>query len=767
MKLKGDKKTTTLTLGDMDAKAFGIDTSNGVIFDILRNKMYSNKIAAVAREITSNSRDANRENKKIDTPIEVHIVEPSVIISSTDMQIVFKDYGTGITPDRMANIFLNYGASTKRTTNKQTGGFGLGAKTPFAYTDTFTVVTVYQNGSGNMKDIYTASITDRKGIGSGEMILFTSEATDEPTGTSIVVPIDENDREEFEREVHRATSFWKVKPKLLGFRTDPWKFKEVFKASGFNIIQDEDGRFVNNYLLVIDGIPYEVDKGVLGLSSHFLHNTDLILCFHYNNGDLTISANREAVQYDRLTKTKLIWRIRQVKRKLEEEVNTKFAEQKTYLDACIFSNVLKGNVYTKKSASLLLKEIYSNLMPNKSKMTFNGKTLAEAPSFKWHDLVAYQNLDSNNKLVGYRMNVRKYGEEWYTPMYWMDVSKRDSRKNATLIDEGGFILISSNVIECKIGKDAAQDVAFKEAYDKMVVAQAEEKLAIEELGLPIKFYSTVVQKVLPKGTSNTTYCQKTNDVKIPIRCVNDRSSRNWDKGVVTFLRNEKTTQNGKKYIYIVTNKLSHFTNYSSTSPELPSDKIISKGVIAAKLLKLSCVCVAEGNKHYFESSLMMTVEEAWGLIEGNPVHEAEIIKKLNHTVYSRLDIRKNWYRLNLKGRVSQTTLDAVEMKKQKLNSLLEDVYDGCFNHLPYKATVTADGVEKELKALYEIYPLLKVVIEDWRYGDESFSKEMNKVMDAIDKVNSIPKITKTLKARLAKKERVSDLKCKFNIRRNK
>src|ERR1039458_7996950 len=130
MKLTATNNTQTFGLGQVASKSFGIDTDSGVIFDILRNKMYANKIAAVAREIASNSRDANRENHKTDVPIEILIQDTSGLFNSSDMQIIFKDSGIGITPDRMDNIFLNYGASSKRTSNKQTGGFGLGAKTP-------------------------------------------------------------------------------------------------------------------------------------------------------------------------------------------------------------------------------------------------------------------------------------------------------------------------------------------------------------------------------------------------------------------------------------------------------------------------------------------------------------------------------------------------------------------------------------------------------------------------------------------------------------
>jgi len=766
MKQKQDKKTTTLTLGDVDAQSFGIDTSNGVIFDILRNKMYSNKVAAVAREITSNARDANRENKKTDTPIIVQIVEPNVIISSTDMQIVFKDFGTGITPDRMANIFLNYGASTKRNTNKQTGGFGLGAKTPFAYTDTFTVITVYKGDKGNMKDTYTASITDRKGVGSGEMILFSSEATKDETGTSIVVPIRESDRYEFEKEVYRATAFWKVKPTFKGFKTDEWKFKVIQKGEGYSVIEDKDNRFANRYLLAIDGIPYEIDRGILNLSGDFLYGTKLVLVFHYNNGDLTISANREAVQYDRLTKTKMLWRIRQVKNVFLKEVQVEFAKQKTYLAACIFANVLKGKSIDETPTGTLLRNIYANMMPNNYQLKFGAKNVVEAASFKWHELVSYKNYDDKGKLVGERMNIRTFDERWNTQLVWMDAAKRDTRRNATLVDEGGFILVTSNELELKEGKDPAQVKHFKEIYDKAVADQKAEKVKIEELGLKQIDYSDVVQKVMPKGTTTTEYYKKTNEVGVQVRQVSTSSIKDWVSESIMFLRAEKTTMNGKMYIYCETNKLSYFQSYAHENPAMPSDDQLAKGRIAAKILNMPFVIVPEASLSYFTDAAMMTIDEAWDKALLNPTTETRIIEALNYTVVSGLCLSDKYEKLNLQGRITVETEEALKLffnKKaaQRANNFIDD--SDMRKIGGFKANITVSSVEKELKVFTKKYPMMKTYLDGSSWRQDETHKEMNLVMDAIDAMEKMPQTIRkaTLKGRIA----VRKQKGKFNNRK--
>lgn len=130
-----------IIIGSFEESSFSIDQSSSVIFDILRSKMYSNKIGAVAREIASNSRDANRE-AKTDKNIEIEFTNDNFLSTIGDTSIIFRDYGIGISPDRMETIFLKYAASTKRDSDLQTGGFGIGSKTPFCYTDSFVIKTI-------------------------------------------------------------------------------------------------------------------------------------------------------------------------------------------------------------------------------------------------------------------------------------------------------------------------------------------------------------------------------------------------------------------------------------------------------------------------------------------------------------------------------------------------------------------------------------------------------------------------------------------------
>ena len=74
-----------------------------IILEILRGKMYSNPIQTICQEISTNAKDAHVEAGKPELPIEIKLpnrLEPSFYI---------RDFGPGITPDRMGSIFIQYG----------------------------------------------------------------------------------------------------------------------------------------------------------------------------------------------------------------------------------------------------------------------------------------------------------------------------------------------------------------------------------------------------------------------------------------------------------------------------------------------------------------------------------------------------------------------------------------------------------------------------------------------------------------------------------
>lgn len=293
MKIK-DGNIESIVVGETKSKRFSISDSK-IIYDILRNKLYKDPIGAICREIASNSRDANREAKRGNVPITIEIVTSGLdaLGISSNLSIAFHDSGLGITPDRMDDIFIVYGESTKRDTNEQTGGYGLGAKTPFAYSDTFSVKTVCDFEGKRMKYFYVAAIDKEE---KGMMYLFRTEETTDPTGTTVTVPIkNQQDRDRFETSCVNYTQAWDVLPLYKNFRRTNNNVERQ-KFGGFELWYSDRDIFTNcdNVVILIDGIPYPYPGEHLPSAMQNIFGT---LVIPFENGVFDLSGGREEIQY--------------------------------------------------------------------------------------------------------------------------------------------------------------------------------------------------------------------------------------------------------------------------------------------------------------------------------------------------------------------------------------------------------------------------------------------------------------------------------------
>jgi len=333
MKLS-DVKPHFESSGEMQEHFFSIQ-DKGMLFEILRSKMYSNPILAICREITSNARDAHREVGIADRPIEIRLpvgLEPHFKI---------KDFGPGISPDRMVNIFISYTASTKREDNIQTGGFGLGAKTPFSYSDTFQVTTVHDG----TKYSYTCLIDDTK---VGKLVLLDKRPSTEPNSTEISIPVKPVDFNTFRLYVEQACRHWDVKPIVTGGHIDWQKINKIAEGPGWAIAATHD--YNRNVKLIIDGIEYPLaledlrkyaDGKLIDAS-----RGDLIM--YFGVGELSLSATRENIFLDKPTQAKIKGRLDQIMKEIRQTVSDK-------IDA--FPNLWDANVYYRKE----LTSVFNNL----------------------------------------------------------------------------------------------------------------------------------------------------------------------------------------------------------------------------------------------------------------------------------------------------------------------------------------------------------------------------------------------------------------------
>lgn len=342
-----EKRPDIQTYGTGVEESFSVGNL-GRILKILRNSMYAHPIKAICREITSNARDAHREIGTPDKPIEIHLP------NEWDTHYKIKDFGTGISPERMSNIFLKYGNSTKNGDDVQTGGFGLGAKTPFAYSDQFQITTIVEEGNKRVQRTYIAYIDESE---EGKMRLVTEVETDEETGTEISIYVSEADRHKFADATTEVCKFWDVKPVFSGRVSVEWdkeERKEFLSGDGWKMFRSEDSfnTFQRKSLAIVDGIMYPINPNNIDTNDRLyvsqLLNSGLYL--YFKTGDVRLSANREELQYDDKTCPIILDRLEKISKEVSNLIVENVEKASTYPEA------FAKHVEYKKLLSFAIKE---------------------------------------------------------------------------------------------------------------------------------------------------------------------------------------------------------------------------------------------------------------------------------------------------------------------------------------------------------------------------------------------------------------------------
>ena len=318
------------------------DQSQAIIMDSLIN-LYSDPIGSIVREITSNCIDANRERDlKVDGKIPkeegdsqlfwsskqtvcIEYVEKNTILG-IDECIMFHDHGCGLSEERVANVFTTFGASTKRDNNYEIGGFGLGAKSPLAYTETF-----YVSSRHNGTETYFMLYRNNDNVPHMDQVYQTS--TEEKNGSTVIVPIqDHYDKNKFRDAISEQLCFF-----------DNIVFKNVIESLG-SVTQyyakDSSRRVVietEDYVLTNNGksVDLLVGKVVYPLNWDQLESEEgkynASMCIKFDIGVLDLVPSRESIRYTPKTIAAIDGKLKAVRAAFVKDVGEQYAEEVNYL----------------------------------------------------------------------------------------------------------------------------------------------------------------------------------------------------------------------------------------------------------------------------------------------------------------------------------------------------------------------------------------------------------------------------------------------------
>ncbi len=457
------------------------ENATSMVFQLFTKNIYSNPIGTVVREITSNCFDSHIE-AKVNSPV---LIRKSKDSQSDTLYISFIDYGVGMSPDRVENIYGVYFESTKRCDNTQIGGFGIGGKTPLAYKRStghgegeydngFFVITIFE-GTKYFYYIY-------EGQEAPEISLLHSEPTTEHNGTEVRVPVLEKDVPTFEKEMVRQ---------LYYFENVIFEgFDRQTLSNEYKIVRGKNFLFrgiehSDNIHVCLGRVAYPIDYNVLGLSSY---DYRLPVAVRLEVGEINVVASREQLDYNESTIKVLKAKLEAVKKEIKDMVVKQYA------------NIVTLEDYFKVKKNFGILEFPNGITINTGKI-IEMKDV-DFSAFKY----GFLKMPSDNTLFKFFFDIKTYGKKTRRNRY--SSSNNDNEFN------GGYDELKSNTnllyIEEEFNRKVLKQAYLKETHgmyhvigrrnlcDSWMRAEIAEvfhasvEKSVDENGKPVKYVQSLI-----------------------------------------------------------------------------------------------------------------------------------------------------------------------------------------------------------------------------------------------------------------------------------
>jgi len=364
-------------------------------FMVMSDSLYENKIGSCVREISCNAADSHVMAGKADVPFYIHV--------PTAMEPWFsvRDIGLGMSDEAVRTNFCTLFLSTKDNSNEAVGAFGLGSKTPFAYTDSFVIVSNY-NG---ICTEYQASIGGNKLPTIAEI---DSNETSEPNGVEIRFAVSNKDCDRFRDEVRNQLKFFKVKPIIEGGKVE-WEVRpDPFKVFGkLELLPKAAGYRSHTTYVVQGGVGYPLKLEYVSEAltpaeyewAQTVCNQGATLNFEI--GEIEVTPSREGISYKFLTITNIAKLFKDAYAEFESSVmadvsalpndwaRAKYIVENDTLVASMFRKDNRGYNFmvTGSTVNFSLKDM--NDERDQSVTDANGVTTTETVSYQKYFITTY------------------------------------------------------------------------------------------------------------------------------------------------------------------------------------------------------------------------------------------------------------------------------------------------------------------------------------------------------------------------------------------
>ena len=288
---------------------------NSKTFRLLSDTLYSDKIKAIIRELSCNAYDSHVEANNLKETFEVKL--PTII----EQEFSIRDYGVGLSEDKLTSLYLTYGESTKddpnnEISNQLVGCFGIGSKSPFAYVDMFNVGSYY---NGELK-VYTVFLDN----GIPKCLKIHTSKTEEKNGLRISFAVQEKDIEQFKQKAIEVFKWFQIKPKInIELNYSKEEFYIDNKDYSFNINNSQ-----RDIYALQGNILYPIDL-------NFVSRKDVpagTIYLKFNIGEFSFAPSREALSYDEKTIKNIQDKLNNVKKDILDIIYKDISSSKTKVE---------------------------------------------------------------------------------------------------------------------------------------------------------------------------------------------------------------------------------------------------------------------------------------------------------------------------------------------------------------------------------------------------------------------------------------------------
>lgn len=319
MKFNVATKQTT-TVGDLSTKKITL-SANAKAFKLIFGQIYPDIIKAIVRELFTNAWDSQKSAKNLETPIEIHIP------TSWEPFFSIRDYGTGMTPSIIEEVYSKIFESTKDQSDDEAGMFGMGSKTPLGYTDTFSV-TSYVNGTFWHYNIFMDETS------SPAISLMATGETDEPNGVEVSVGVEEKDFETFKNHV-QFFALGANTPVNINRERFLQKYEVLYSGANWQLLKKNVDRYQNNTQIRMGCVLYTLNYNLVrSYISNIMQYSELQkfesftkqpFVLDFDIGEFDVTGSREDIIYNAESAKKiadrLIGAVDEIRSNVQNEIN--------------------------------------------------------------------------------------------------------------------------------------------------------------------------------------------------------------------------------------------------------------------------------------------------------------------------------------------------------------------------------------------------------------------------------------------------------------